>query len=283
MRNYLDLMKKILDEGTLVNNRTGVDTIRLETANLTFDLQKGFPLVTTRKIFTTGIIGELIGFIRGYTNNADFKKLGCNLWSANANSNQQWLDNPNRKGTDDLGPIYGAQWRRWKSGDGFVIDQLRTAIETIINNPSSRRIIVTAWNPGELHKMALPPCHYTFQILTYPETKELSLVMSQRSCDYAIGIPSNIASYALLLEIIAAATGYKAKNLNMQLTDVHIYVNHIDKVKEQLKREPQALPTLSISLINTLTGIDFIDGISQANIEVLDYNPLPAIHYPFLV
>lgn len=247
MKQYLNLLERVLEEGKWQQNRTGIPTKRIEGAMLEFNLKDGFPAVTTKKLAWKNVVGELIGFIRGYTSAEMFRGLGCKIWDQNANENETWLKNNNRVGKDDLGRIYGAQWRNWTVPYSTqTIDQLSNAIHDIMFNPTSRRIIVTAWNPGELDLMALPPCHMTYQFLVDVESNEVSLCMYQRSCDMFLGIPFNIASYALLLEMVAAATGRNVGKLVMFLADVHIYQNHIEQVLEQIKREPFQLPRLII-------------------------------------
>lgn len=247
MKQYLDLLQKVLDEGHWQGNRTGIPTKRIDGAMLQFDLAKGFPAVTTKKLAFKAVIAELVGFIRGYTSAEQFRELGCKVWDQNANENTGWLANPARCGHDDLGRVYGAQWRDWIGPYTTKhIDQLTNAIHEVVTNPTSRRIIVTAWNPGELDVMALPPCHMMFQLLVDLENNKLSMCMYQRSCDLFLGIPFNIASYAALLHIIAAATNRNVGTLTMFLADVHIYRNHIDQVQEQLSREPLPLPEFHI-------------------------------------
>ena len=282
MKNYLQLLKTILAEGTLQVNRTGIDTLRIEGACLDFDLRRGFPLVTTRKIYTKQIIGELIGFIRACDNAADFRALGCTYWDKNANENKQWLANPHRKGTDDLGRIYGVQWRKWQTPTG-EIDQLKNAVNTILTNPQDRRIIVNAWNPGDLPKMALPPCHLEYQFIPDAAKKELSLTFVMRSIDTVIGLPSNIASYAALLELVAAATGYTAKKLVVLMSDVHIYVDQIENLQEQLIRQPQMLPSLVFTPPIGVTGIDLIDMVEPKDFNFINYKPHPAIKFDMAV
>lgn len=251
MKQYLNLLERVMNEGSWQQNRTGIPTKRLTGAMLEFDLKEGFPAMTTKKLAFVAVKGELLGFIRGYDNAAQFRELGCNVWNQNANENEAWLNSRERRGEDDLGRIYGVQWRDWIPPGEFgyerTIDQLSNAIDDIINNPTSRRIIVTAWNPGEIHDMALPPCHMTFQFLVDIDSNELSLCMYQRSCDMFLGIPFNIASYALLLELVAAATGKRAGKLIMFLADVHIYQNHVEQVIEQLKRRTLPLCQLVIN------------------------------------
>ena len=247
MKQYLDLLQKVMDEGRWQANRTGIPTKRIDGAMLQFDLSKGFPAVTTKKLAFKAVIAELVGFIRGYDSAADFRRLGCNVWDQNANENADWLNNKNRVGEDDLGRVYGVQWREWVTPFSTkTIDQLTKAILDVENNPTSRRIIVNAWNPGELDIMALPPCHMLFQLLVDLESNKVSMCMYQRSCDLFLGIPFNIASYAALLHIIAAATNREVGTLTMFLADVHIYRNHIEQVEEQLSREFFPLPELEI-------------------------------------
>lgn len=285
MKQYLELLDRIMFEGRWQNNRTGIRTKRLDGAMLQFDLTQGFPAVTTKKLAFNAVKGELLGFIRGYNNAEDFRKLGCKVWDQNANENEAWLANPNRQGTDDLGRVYGVQWRTWDAGwdaGPKFVDQLSDAVDAIIDNPTSRRIIVNAWNPAELDKMALPPCHMMFQFLVDVESNELSMCMYQRSCDMFLGIPFNIASYALLLELVAMATGRIAKQLTMFLADVHIYENHMDQVNEQLSREPRPLPALNINpLVGThptfKMGMPFLETVSPDHIQLVDYYPMPAI------
>lgn len=248
-QQYLNLLRRTLGEGIRMPNRTGIDTFRIEGAMLEFDLRLGFPAITTKKLAFNAVKGELIGFLRGYTEAWQFRKLGCKIWDQNANENKQWLTNPNRRGYDDLGEIYGYQWRYWPA-DGQHIDQLKLAVNKIIHTPEDRRIIVSAWNPARLDHMALPPCHVMHQYICDPVAKELSLCMYQRSCDMFLGVPFNIASYALLLEMMAYVTGYTAKRLVMFLADVHIYENHIGQVKEQLSRTPFESPKLKLILSN---------------------------------
>lgn len=283
MKQYLQLLEKVLSEGKWQHNRTGVPSKRIAGAMLEFDLKEGFPAMTTKKLAFNAVKGELIGFIRGYDNAEQFRKLGCNVWNQNANQNQVWLNNPYRKGEDDLGRIYGVQWRRWNNDDHYgpdavVVDQLANAVNDVLYNPTSRRILVTAWNPSELVKMALPPCHMTFQLLVDVESNELSLCMYQRSCDLFLGIPFNIASYALLLELIAAATGLMAGKLVMFLADVHIYQNHIPQVEEQLKRDPLPLCQVQIAgnFFHSPIGIGRLDNCEPSDIELISY----VSHFP---
>ena len=230
MKQYHDLLKKVLNEGVLQNNRTGIPCLSIVGEMLSFDMNDGFPAITTKKLAFSQVKGELLGFIRGCTNVKDFQALGCTVWNENANA-LYWLSNPNNKGDGDLGCIYGAQWRKlevlerdsmwWSDHETYkttYIDQLSNALEDVVRNPTSRRIKVEAWNPAKLDQMALPPCHTGFQLYVDTKNKELSMTMNQRSCDMFLGIPFNIASYALLLNLIAEATGYKPRHLKMFLS-----------------------------------------------------------------
>jgi thymidylate synthase len=274
MKQYLGLLKDVLENGTRQANRTGIDAISLPGAMLKFNLKDGFPAVTTKKLAFKACKGELVGFLRGYSSAADFRSLGCNIWDQNANENAAWLTNPNRKGEDDLGRIYGVQWRDWKIEDTFVktgdnqyefiegqsIDQVQRAIDTIKNDPTNRRIIVNAWRPDEFDQMALPPCHVLYQFIVNVEKNELNLCMYQRSCDLFLGVPFNIASASLFLSIMAKLTGLNPGTFTHFLADAHIYINHIDQVNEQLSREPLPLPKLVLSSrdwdLNTITPDD---------------------------
>lgn len=283
MNRYLQLLDEVLHRGVKQDNRTGIPAIRLPYGSrMLFDMRDGFPAVTTKHLFFNQVKGELIGFIRGYSNAADFRALGCKVWDQNANENEAWVNNPRRKGTDDLGRVYGVQWREWMSteyGGPLYVDQLKEAVHAVINNPTSRRIIVNAWNPGELDMMALPPCHMLFQLTVDVQNDELSMCMYQRSCDMFLGVPFNIASYALLLHIIAEATGYTPRFLTMFLADAHIYENHIEQVREQLTREPLPMPTLALPIADPLHnwGMQYIESVGPESISLLDYKHHPAI------
>ncbi len=306
MKQYLDLLQNILDNGIRQGNRTGIDTLTLPGAMLKFDLRDGFPAVTTKKLFFDGVKGELIGFLRGCTSAADFRALGCNVWNQNANEDgvdlqgnvvpNAWLRNPLRLGTDDLGRIYGAQWRDWtqlvEPGTDDMgntvwqcqgIDQIAIALDTVRNNPQSRRIIVNAWNPAEINQAALPPCHTGFQLLPHVDSKVLHMSFNMRSWDVFLGGPFNIASYALLLELFSWWTGYTAGTLTVFASDAHIYVNHIDQVREQLSREPLPLPKLWIESlagpahIQTLPIDVLVASLDPTKLHLQDYQHHPAI------
>lgn len=291
MRQYLDLLERILSEGSLQENRTGINAIRLDGHMLQFNMADGFPAVTTKKLAFNSVKGELIGFIRGYQSADDFRALGCKVWDQNANENVQWLANPYRKGEDHLGRIYGVQWRSWATDSELglpYIDQLANAVNDVMHNPTSRRIIVNAWNPAELQYMALPPCHMMFQLLVDVKTNTLSMLMYQRSCDAFLGIPFNIASYALLLHLIARATGKNPGKLTMFLADVHIYENHVDQVQEQLLRKPFCPPILALEQVSDEAGIPYIgmqylDNVKPEDIRLVCYDHHPAIKAPMAV
>ena len=288
MRVYLDLLEEVLQHGTRQPNRTGVDAISLPGAMLKFNLGDGFPAVTTKKLAFRSVAAELVGFLRGYDNAANFRALGSNIWDQNANENPQWLNNAHRKGEDDLGRIYGVQWRRWRQSGGGHIDQVMSALKTIHEHPTDRRIIVTAWKPDELAEMALPPCHITYQFLVNVERHELHLCMYQRSCDLFLGVPFNIASCALFLSLIAHLTGYKAGQFTHFLADAHIYVNHLEQVHEQLSRAPHVLPRLEInSRIPAFDGNNFepewIDRVEPGDFRLVDYNFHPTLRAPMAV
>lgn len=290
MKQYLDLLQNVLDNGTRQKNRTGIDTIMIPGAMLKFDLRDGFPAITTKKLAYRSVVGELIGFLRGCDTVKEFNDLGCKVWDANATA-PIWLNNPNYHDVvhfdeDDntvssgyLGRIYGVQWRKWNCnqipGKHTTLDQIETLLHQIRENPTSRRLIVTAWRPDELDQMALPPCHYSFQVIIEQESNVMHLLWNQRSCDLFLGIPFNIASYATLLSILAKITGYIPGTLTGFLADVHIYENHIDQVKEQLSRTPLTLCQLSIS--DRIKVGHYVNDINPFDISLVDYNSHPAI------
>ncbi|MDX1607896.1 MAG: thymidylate synthase [Candidatus Spechtbacterales bacterium] len=286
-KQYLDLLDIIMKDGDDRPVRNG-HTRAIFGAWMRFDMSKGFPALTTKKLAFNAVKGELIGFIRGVDNAADFRELGVRIWDANANENEQWLNNPNRRGQDDLGRIYGVQWRNWRSVklvprkilgirlpsfrvEIKTIDQLKEVIEGIKNSPFSRRHIVSAWNPGELDQMALPPCHMEFQFFVR-STGHLDLMMKQRSCDMFLGVPFNIASYSLLLHMVAQVTGYEPGEFIHYLGDAHIYHNHFEQVREQLERQPMELPKLWLN-----PDITDIDDFKPEDIKLVDYEHHPAI------
>jgi thymidylate synthase len=233
MKQYLELLDHVLKNGTGKNDRTGTGNISVFGYQMRFNLEEGFPLLTTKKLHVKSIIHELLWFISGDTNIKYLNDNGVRIWN-------EWADKDG-----NLGPVYGYQWRSWPSADGRKIDQLKEVIDNIRKSPDSRRLIISAWNVGEIEKMALPPCHVMFQF--YVANGRLSCQLYQRSCDIFIGIPFNIASYSLLTLMVAQATGLRPGDFIHTLGDAHIYLNHIEQVKLQLTREPFALPTMAIN------------------------------------
>jgi thymidylate synthase len=243
-----------------------------------FDLSHGYPLLTTKKIITKPMVGELIGFIRAYDNAKSFRDLSCNIWNANANETKGWVTNPNRKGTDDLGRIYGVQARCWRDSEGNEIDQLKNVIDKLVEGVDDRRLIVTHWNPGDLNRQALPPCHMTYQFYLNGDT--LDMIMYQRSADVPLGIPFNIASYALLLEIVAKITNKIAGTFTHMLGNYHIYEDQISGIELQLERQSFAPPRLIINQnIESLHDIEMWVGVDDFKFE--NYNHHPTIKFPF--
>lgn len=264
MQQYLDLLDKILKEGIDRPDRTGTGTRSIFGYQMRFDLSKGFPALTTKKLHFKSIIHELLWFLKGDTNIKYLQDNGVRIWD-------EWADK-----NGDLGPVYGAQWRRWKTADGNEIDQISEIINAIKTNPSSRRIILSAWNVGEISKMALPPCHCLFQF--YVADDKLSCQLYQRSADVFLGVPFNIASYALLTMMMAQVTGLKPGIFVHTLGDTHIYHNHYDQVKEQLSREPRNLPSMKIN-----TTIKNIFDFKYGDFILENYNPHPAIKAPIAI
>ena len=281
MKQYKELISTVLEQGSWQDNRTGIRTLSVPGAMMRFDMNDGFPAVTTKKLAFKSVVGELCAFLRASRSAADFRALGCKVWDQNANENAQWLANPHRTGTDDLGPVYGVQWRQWPGykvldagaaaqiadaeRNGFrqvapleedgvrkilmnkAIDQLRECLDTIVNNPSSRRILFHGWNPAVLDQVALPACHLLYQFIPNATTREISLCLYVRSNDIGLGTPFNIAEGAALLHLVARLTGYKPRWFSYFIGDAHIYENHMEMVQEQLKREPLPLPQLRIN------------------------------------
>lgn len=258
MKQYLDLLREVLARGCKKKDRTGTGTISSFGHQLRFDLRNGFPLMTTKKLYTPAIVHELLWFIKGDTNISYLKQHNVSIWD-------EWADE-----NGDLGPIYGKQWRRYASKDGKEIDQLARAIEEIKHNRDSRRILVSSWNVGELEEMRLQPCHVLFQF--YVAKDELSLQLYQRSADLFLGVPFNIASYALLLSMVAQVTGLRAAEFIHSFGDAHIYLNHIDQVRTQLSREPLPLAELKLN-----PEMKEIDAFTEKDIEFLHYQHHPAI------
>lgn len=264
MKQYLDLMQYVLDHGTRKDDRTGTGTISVFGYQMRFDLNDGFPLLTTKKLHVKSIIHELLWFLKADTNIGYLRENGVRIWD-------EWAD-----ANGDLGPVYGAQWRSWRSADGRTIDQISEVIGTIKTNPYSRRLIVSAWNVGELDRMALMPCHALFQF--YVADGRLSCQLYQRSADVFLGVPFNIASYALLTMMVAQVTGLKPGEFVHAFGDVHLYVNHIEQAQEQLKREPYPLPQMSIN-----PEVKDIFAFRYEDFELLNYRAHPHIAAPVAV
>jgi thymidylate synthase len=311
MRSYIELAERVLRDGEMRPNRTGINTLSVFGGFLSHDIAKdGFPLLSTKRVPFNSVIAELMGFIHGVTSAAAFRQYGTKIWDANANENHAWLANPFRKGTDDLGPVYGNQWRRWIDiqlvNDGSpgsrqqaealeqsgyelrgdfeedspcrtavyfkVIDQMYDLIEGIKNNPYGRAHVVTAWNPGVLDKVALPACHFAFQC--YVRGDYLDLQFHMRSADLFLGVPFNLASYAALLTLLAAMTGKIAGRLTATFGDLHIYENHLDQIKEQITREPRPLPRVTVEIDPDAELLD----MGGAAFTLDNYVHHPALH-----
>jgi thymidylate synthase len=264
MQEYLRLVRTVLDHGAHREDRTGVGTRAVFGAQARFDLRAGFPLLTTKKVHLKSIIYELLWFLRGDTNTAYLHAHGVTIWD-------EWAD-----AAGNLGPVYGAQWRSWRSPDGGVVDQIAQAIEQIKRTPHSRRLLVSAWNPGEIDRMALAPCHALFQF--FVQDGELSCQLYQRSADLFLGVPFNIASYALLTLMMAQVCGLRPGEFVHTFGDLHLYENHLEQARLQLTREPRPLPQMRLN-----PAVTQIDGFEFADFELLDYQPHPAIKAPIAV
>ncbi|MBC8200969.1 MAG: thymidylate synthase [Planctomycetes bacterium] len=264
MKQYLALLEYVLNHGTKKDDRTGTGTRSVFGWQMRFDLADGFPLVTTKKIHTRSIFHELLWFLRGETNTAYLKENGVSIWD-------EWADE-----NGELGPVYGSQWRSWKTTNGKSVDQISNLIAGINNNPDSRRHIVSAWNVGEIDQMALPPCHTMFQF--YVAENKLSCQLYQRSADIFLGVPFNIASYALLTMMIAQTTGLEVGDFVHTFGDAHLYSNHIEQTKEQLTRNVRPLPMVKLNP-NVASVFDF----SYDDIELVGYEPHPHIKAPVAV
>ncbi|MFZ2101819.1 MAG: thymidylate synthase [Oricola sp.] len=264
MRQYLDLMSHVMENGTDRGDRTGTGTRSIFGYQMRFDLSEGFPLLTTKKLHIRSIVYELLWFLKGDTNIAWLKENGVSIWD-------EWADE-----NGDLGPIYGYQWRSWPAPNGGTVDQIAKLVDGIRNNPFSRRHIVTAWNPAQVDQMALPPCHCLFQF--YVADGKLSCQLYQRSADIFLGVPFNIASYALLAHMVAQVTGYEPGDFVHTLGDAHLYSNHFEQVKTQLAREPRPLPKLDIKR----KADDLLDFVFE-DFEITGYDPLPHIKAPVAV
>lgn len=264
MRQYLDLMQHVAEHGVKKSDRTGTGTVSVFGHQMRFDLSQGFPLVTTKKCHLRSIIHELLWFLKGETNIAYLKASGVSIWD-------EWADE-----NGELGPVYGKQWRSWPTPDGGHIDQIARVIHDLKNTPDSRRIIVSAWNVAELDQMALAPCHAFFQF--YVADGKVSCQLYQRSADIFLGVPFNIASYALLTMMVAQVTGLQVGDFVHTLGDAHLYSNHLDQAREQLSRSPRALPKMRLNpAINDIFAFSFED------FELVDYDPYPAIKAPVAI
>ena len=266
MKEYQRLLKLVLDTGKTRSDRTGTGTISVFGAQARFNLRNSFPCLTTKKLHLRSIIHELLWFIKGDTNIKYLKDNKVTIWD-------EWADE-----NGNLGPVYGEQWRKWRTADGLNIDQIKELIKNIKENPNSRRHIVSAWNPGELNKMALPPCHAFFQLYVDTESKELSCQLYQRSADLFLGVPFNIASYSLLTMMIAQVCSLKPGEFVHTFGDLHIYSNHIEQVNTQLQREPRELPKMKIN-----PNIKSIDEFTYEDFELEGYDPHPSIAAPIAV
>ena len=258
MKQYLDLLKRVKEEGVEKSDRTGTGTISIFGHQMRFHLDDGVPCLTTKKLHLKSIIYELLWFLKGDTNVHFLQENGVRIWN-------EWAD-----ANGNLGPVYGHQWRSWETTDGKIVDQISDVVETIKHNPDSRRIMVCSWNVGDLPHMALPPCHCLFQF--YVANGTLSLQLYQRSADIFLGVPFNIASYALLLQMMAQVTDLKAGDFIHTLGDAHIYLNHLEQVDLQLTREPRPLPKMHIN-----PDVKNIFDFKYEDFELTDYNPWPHI------
>ncbi len=264
MRVYLDLVRDVLEHGEARSDRTGTGTLAVFGRQARFDLREGFPCLTTKKLHLRSIIHELLWILRGETNVRYLRENGVTIWD-------EWAD-----AEGELGPVYGRQWRAWPTPEGRTIDQIHLLVDELLGNPHSRRHIVSAWNVGQLHQMALPPCHLLFQFFVHeaPEggVPGLSCQLYQRSADLFLGVPFNIASYALLTRMVAHVCGYEAREFIHTFGDIHLYSNHLEQAKIQLEREPKPLPTLWLN-----PKVTNIDAFTFEDFRLENYDPHPAI------
>jgi thymidylate synthase len=269
VRQYLDLLQRVLDDGAVKDDRTGTGTRSVFGHQMRFDLSQGFPLVTTKKVHTRSVFAELLWFLRGDTNVTWLQERGVTIWD-------EWADD-----NGDLGPVYGYQWRSWPTPDGEHVDQIAQVVESIRRDPDSRRHLVSAWNVADIPQMALPPCHALFQFYVAPTSDgpaRLSCQLYQRSADVFLGVPFNIASYALLTHMVAAVTGLALGDFVHTLGDAHLYANHLQQARLQLTREPRPLPTLRLD-----PAVTELDGFDLEHITLDGYQPHPGIPAPIAV
>jgi thymidylate synthase len=270
MQTYLDLLRDVRDHGERRTDRTGTGTLSVFGRQVRYDLRDGFPCLTTKKLHLRSIIHELLWFLRGETNVASLRENGVTIWD-------EWAD-----ASGELGPVYGKQWRSWPTPEGRTVDQIHLLVDGLLGDPYSRRHIVSAWNVGQLHQMALPPCHLLFQFYVHqpsPDGKPgLSCQLYQRSADLFLGVPFNIASYALLTEMVAHVCNYQARDFIHTFGDVHLYTNHLEQVELQLARQPRPLPKLRLD-----PAIRNIDDFTFESIHLDDYDPHPHIKAPVAV
>ena len=264
MRQYLDLMRRVLEDGSPKGDRTGTGTLSVFGHQMRFDLSEGFPLATTKRIHVKSVVGELLWFLRGDTNVRWLRERGITIWD-------EWADEHG-----DLGPVYGHQWRSWSTPDGGHVDQLQQVIDQLRVNPDSRRLLVSAWNVADIPKMALAPCHTMFQF--YVADGRLSCQLYQRSADVFLGVPFNIASYSLLTHMVAQMTGLRVGDFVHTFGDAHLYVNHLDQAREQLARDPRPLPELWLD-----PAVADIAGFDLDHVKVSGYDPHPGIKAPIAV
>ncbi|MBA3266487.1 MAG: thymidylate synthase [Nocardioidaceae bacterium] len=264
MRQYLDLMRRVLEDGTPKGDRTGTGTLSVFGHQMRFDLNDGFPLVTTKKIHVKSVVGELLWFLRGDTNVRWLQERGITIWD-------DWADD-----NGDLGPVYGQQWRSWETPDGGHVDQLQQVIDQLRIDPNSRRLLVSAWNVADISRMALAPCHALFQF--YVADGRLSCQLYQRSADVFLGVPFNIASYALLTSMVAQVSGLRVGEFIHTFGDAHLYSNHVDQAREQLAREPRPLPELWLD-----PAVTDIADFDMEHVKVSGYDPHPPIKAPIAV
>jgi len=312
MKQYQDIIKQCLSKGVVRTNRTNLKDKFIPSAVIQHDLRDGFPALTTKQLYYKQSIGEVLGFIRGYENAADFAALGCRFWFSDANENSAWLGSPYRKGADDLGKVYGATWRKRTAykeleyGDpdftteehlldlGYDcvassektrnifyakdIDQLKECVDKIINSPNDRRIIMHAWFPELFDEMALPPCHVLYRFIPDEQSRVLHMSMYQRSCDLLLGVPMNLFGSALLLKLVAHATGYVAGELSHFMSDVHLYENQLEQAAIQAEREPMMLPDVEIEGDSPpLLAMEWLEGVSPDDVKLLYYKHHPAL------